>query len=194
MSERLPRLVPPFTDPRSREVHDAILGGPRASGPQAFSIEATDGSLRGPFGLMLHAPHLGLPLQALGSAVRYETSLTARARELAILRVAALTDSAFERFAHELVGAAVGLDDAELAAVASGTFASREGVDAGEAAVVDLVDRLVARDPLDDVAYAAAVDALGEPVLLELVVLVGYYVTLAQLLAVFRVGAPEGEA
>lgn len=194
MSERLPRLVPPFADPRAQQVHDAIVGGPRATGPQAFSIEAPDGSLRGPFGLMLHVPHLGEPLQALGAAVRYETSLTSRARELAILRVAALTDSAFERFAHERVGVAVGLDAADLAAVADGTFASRDGVDGGEAAVVDLVDRLVERDPLDDATYARAVDVVGEQALLELVVLVGYYVTLAQLLAVFRVGAPEGAA
>lgn len=193
VSERLTRLVPPFEDPRAREVHEAILGSPRTAGPQTFALEAPDGSLRGPFGLMLHVPHLGLPLQALGSAVRYETSLTDRAREVAILRVAALTDSEFERFAHERVGAAVGLDEGELAAIGTGTFASREGVRASEAAVHDLVDALVARRPLDDTAYAEAVEAVGEQALLELVVLVGYYVMLAQLLSVFAVGAPDAQ-
>lgn len=194
MTERLPRLVPPFDDPRAQEVHDAVVGGPRGSGPQAFALADADGSLRGPFGLMLHAPVLGMPLQALGAAVRYGTSLTDRAREVAILRVAVLTDSDFERFAHVRAGAAVGLDADELAALADGSFTSLDGVDAAEACVAEVVERLVEGDPLDDAAYAATVAVLGEQAVLELVVLVGYYVLLARLLAVFRVGAPAADA
>ena len=53
----------------------------------------------------------------------------------------------------------------------------------------DAVDTV---DILDDDAYARAVAVLGEQGLLELVVLVGYYAMLAQLMGVFGVGAPEG--
>lgn len=192
-AERLPRLVPPFDDPRAQEVHDAVVGGPRGSGPQAFSLTAPDGSLRGPFGLMLHAPHLGLPLQALGAAVRYETSFGDRAREVAILTVAAVRGSDFERWAHERIGAQVGLDDDDLAGIRDLTFGDRPWVDAHEASVHRVAAALAANITLDETAYARARDALGEQALLELVVLVGYYATLASMMAVFGVGAPDEE-
>ena len=114
MTERLPRLVPPFDDPRQQALHDALVGGRRGAGPQAFDLAAADGSLVGPFGLMLHAPQVGEPLQALGAAVRFETSFTDRAREVAILTVAVATDSGFEVWAHERVARQVGLSAAEL--------------------------------------------------------------------------------
>ncbi len=56
----------------------------------------------------------------MGAAIRYRGALTDRSREIAILLVAARWDSAFEREAHEAVGAAAGLTDAELAALRDG--------------------------------------------------------------------------
>ena len=78
----------------------------RTAGPQHFALADQDGALVGPFGIMLHAPALGGPLQDLGAAIRYRTSLSAQVREIAILSIAAATDSAFERYAHERVGRA----------------------------------------------------------------------------------------
>nr|BFE70573.1 hypothetical protein GCM10020092_038740 [Actinoplanes digitatis] len=73
-------------------------------GPQLFRLVGADGGLEGPFNAFLLQPRLGLALQALGAAVRYETGLADRAREIAILVVSAASDSAFERYAHEAVG------------------------------------------------------------------------------------------
>ena len=191
MTERLPRLHPPFADPRRQALHAAIVGGRRGTGPQACDLTAPDGSLVGPFGLMLQAPHLGGPLQELGAAVRFATSFTDRAREVAILTVAAVTRSDFEQFAHERVGAMVGLSQSELDAIRSGAFAHDAGVDPGEAMTSLVARRLAERRSLDDDDYAAAVGLLGEQQLLELVVLVGYYTMLAQMMSVFDVGAPD---
>jgi 4-carboxymuconolactone decarboxylase len=137
---------------------------------------------------MLHAPALGHPLQDLGAAIRYRTGLSARVREIAILSVAAATDSAFERYAHQRVGRAAGLTDAELAELAHGRFASDDPVEAAAYALCDRLNR--GRLPLSDEDFAALRAALGEAALVELVVLVGYYRTLSQLLHVFDVGAP----
>lgn len=184
MPERLTRLVPPFDSPEARAVHAAITGGPRSTGPQHVPLTEADGSLAGPFGVMLHAPSVGAPLQALGSAVRYETSLDDRVRETAVLTVAAVLGSDFEWRSHEPVARAAGLDDAGLAAIRS---------EAGDNPVSRLVRRLVLEEDLDDDAYAAARELLGEEALVELVVLVGYYRTLALMLRVFRVDpGPEG--
>ena len=50
---------------------------------------------------------------------------------------------------------------------------------------------LLRRRYLADSEYAVAAEMLGEPLLFELVCLVGYYATLALQLRVFRVGTPD---
>ena len=51
--------------------------------PRAVDLVDEDGRLEGPFNAFLLQPRLGGPLQALGAAVRYGTSLSDRAREIA---------------------------------------------------------------------------------------------------------------
>ena len=94
--ERLPRLAPEALTGDQRALYDAITSGPRAQGPQHFALAAQDGTLNGPFNALLYSPALGEALQEVGAAVRYRTGLTDRARELAILLVAARWHSAFE--------------------------------------------------------------------------------------------------
>ena len=103
---RLPDLAPEDLDPEQRALYDAIVGGPRGTGTQHFPLTTRQGALTGPFGVMVHGPVLGRPLQELGSALRHETGLSDRVREVAILTVAAATRSEFERYAHERVGRA----------------------------------------------------------------------------------------
>jgi 4-carboxymuconolactone decarboxylase len=188
---RLPDLTPAELSDAQRALREQIVGGPRGSGPQHFPLERGDGSLTGPFGVMLHEPALGAPLQELGSAIRYATGLSARTREIAILAVASATGSAFEAYAHARVGRAVGLTEDELAALADGSFTSTDPL---EHAAHAFCRRLMDAGPgarLDDETYAAYAVALGTTTMTELVVLVGYYRTLAQLLDVFDVGVPE---
>ncbi|WP_433171447.1 carboxymuconolactone decarboxylase family protein [Actinoallomurus sp. CA-150999] len=185
---RLPRLTRAELDEEQLALHQLITAGPRAAGPQHFAIQDGQGALHGPFGVMLHAPGLGTPLQELGSAVRYRTRMSARTREIAILAVATATGSAFERYAHERVGRAAGLSETELAALRDGTFTSADPVET--AAYVLCLRLLGDHHPWSDAEYGAAADALGRECVLELTVLVGYYRTLAQLMDVFGVGAP----
>ncbi|PKH40616.1 4-carboxymuconolactone decarboxylase [Nocardioides alpinus] len=186
---RLPDLTPADMTAEQRALHDHIVGGPRGSGTQHFALTTHTGALTGPFGVMVHEPALGAPLQELGSAVRYATGLTDRVREIAILAVAAATGSAFEQHAHERVGRAVGLTDDELAAVAGGTFTTTDAV---EASAYALCRRLLAdRSRLTTEEYDDLAGVLGTTTITELVVLVGYYRTLAQLLDVYDVGVPD---
>jgi 4-carboxymuconolactone decarboxylase len=184
---RLPKLLRGSLDEDQRVVYDAVAGGPRAAGPQLFRLVDDDGGLEGPFNAFLLQPRLGMVLQALGSAVRYETTLSDRAREVAILVVAAVRHSAFELHAHEAVGRHVGLSDAELGSVRSHRY---DELPRGEGLIAQVAHQLLETGDLDDESYAEAVDALGLPQLFELLTLVGYYEALALQLRVFRVPAP----
>jgi 4-carboxymuconolactone decarboxylase len=183
---RLAPLAPGTLAGDQRRLYAEITAGPRGQGPQVFELTDADGALTGPFNAMLRQPAVGSALQALGSAIRYRGSLPARARELAILVIAAHWDCEFERHAHEAAGRAAGLTEAELAAVRAGGGDALP--DATERAVVRTAWALVRTGDLTDGQYAQAVAALGEAGLFELTTLAGYYATLALQLRVFRVG------
>ena len=187
---RLPWPRPEELDEPRRAVYDAIAGGPRATGP--FRLVDAEGRLEGPFNAMLVSPGVGSALQELGAAVRYRTSLPDRAREIAILALAALRRSDFEWYAHERVGRGAGLSDAELTALRDG--GSPETFSGQERAVLDVTRALATAGDLDDEAFAAAESALGREALAELVVLVGYYDLLALSLRVWRTPVPAGES
>ncbi len=175
-------------DERQRQVYAAITGGSRSTGPQHFELVAPDGTLNGPFGLMVRVPELGGPLQELGAALRYQTSLTDREREIGILSLARVTNSPFERYAHEAVGRAVGLNDDELDALRKDTFAGRN---AREAAVSQLCARLGSTALIEASDLDQCRGPLTDHELIEVVVLAGYYRTIAQLMSVFGIKVPD---
>ena len=189
MAQRLTPLPPAELTDEQRAVYDGITGGDRLKGTQHFPVVAPDGSLNGPFGIMVEVPGVGSALQELGAAIRYRTSLTARIREIGILLVASKLSSAFEWWAHERVARAVGLDDAELAELEQGGFSS---TDPAEQAAADLSVALLDNTVVTDEQYARYHDVLGVQAVVELTSLVGYYRTLAQLMAVFDIGIPAG--
>ena len=152
---------------------------------------ASDGSLAGPFNAMLHAPWVGGELQELGAALRTRGRLSERARELAVLAVAAHHRSGFEWWAHARIAADAGVPDELVDAVRSGTGPLPD--DPVERAVLVATRELLRTGDLDDNAWAVAHAALGDRGLVELTTLVGYYELLARQLRVFRVPVPDGE-
>lgn len=184
---RIPGLTPAELDAGQQDLYQAITGGRRAGGPQLFPLVDPDGCLVGPFNAFLLQPAVGSALQALGSAVRYETGLDNRIREIAILVVAAHWDSEFEWYAHAAIARSLGLDDADLSGLREGRF---DTLSSAEQLAARTTAALVAKRDLDDAGYAEFVAGFGRPALFELLTLVGYYGTLALQLRVFRVAAP----
>jgi 4-carboxymuconolactone decarboxylase len=176
-----------WTDQQAALAND-IAGGPRASGP--FRLVEADGSLTGPFGLMLLQPVVGRALSELGASLRYEGTLSPRERELAILAVGAERRNDYEWYAHEAVARQIGMTDEELEAIRRGDLVD---LSSREAAVLAAARRLAHRDELDADVYEVLVAELEPSGVAELVIMVGYYMTLAKLMAVFEVGVPIGE-
>ena len=185
---RLQWYKPGDLDERARALYDDITGGLRAQIPRTFDLADEHGRLNGPFNALLVSPDVGSAVQELGAAIRYKSDFAPRAREIAILELAVLRDSAFEWYAHERVGKAAGLTDAELAALHDGvpapTFSPVETL------IRETVQRLASERDLDDERFAAIAAAIGERGVMELIALVGYYDLLALSLRVWRTPLP----
>lgn len=189
MTTRLARITPDEMTPEQHEIYAAFTDGRRAAPGAAFSLVHPDGGLIGPPNAWLLSPALARGLESFGGALRFDMSLSARSREIAILLMAFHRESPFELYAHRKAGRAAGLSDAEIEGLATCTppeFTTDE-----ERAVFTAALALLDRKNLDDHEYAAATAVLGERGVLELVVLLGWYDSVATQLAVFGVVPPE---
>ncbi|MDA8263112.1 MAG: carboxymuconolactone decarboxylase family protein [Actinomycetota bacterium] len=182
---RLGRLLPGDLDAHQANLYQMIVGGPRANDQPVSSTVDAEGSLAGPFGAMLLSPALGVHMQALGAAIRYESSLPPRVREAAILMVADREKSSFEWSAHHPIAISAGLTPADLSTIRAG--GAPAGASPLENALLVAATALVQREEFDDAAYADAVACAGERSLFELCALVGYYRMLALTMRVFGI-------
>lgn len=168
-----------------RTIYERYTTGPRAVPESPFPLVDADGRLQGPPAVWILSPTFGHAMQHIGGAVRFGSRLPVRAREIAILLVAYHHRSAFELYAHRLAGAAAGLAEADLAALAG----NREpaGMSEVESCCFRVARRILDRGTLADGEFREATRLLGEAGLLELVTIVGYYTMVAWQLAVFDV-------
>ncbi|MGH3167525.1 MAG: carboxymuconolactone decarboxylase family protein [Trebonia sp.] len=184
---RIPRYSRAELDDDQRRLYDSITGGTRAR--NSFGVAEPGGGLGGPFNAMLLHPPTGDALQRLGAAIRFSGTLPGRAREIAILMVAASVRSDFEQYAHEHIGLSLGLTESEVSALRDGT--ELDLGDPEETAIARVTRSLLDHGTLTDDEYAGASAALGPGKLFELTTLVGYYRLIAMQLHVFGVRRPE---
>lgn len=169
---RLPDLLPPDLDDHQRALYDAFVGGPRQTQANFFPVADAQGRLSGPYRAMLLSPSLGAPMERVGRAVRYEAALPARMRELIILTVAHINQSAVEWQAHEKLAGAEGVPDGTVDSLRSGepTFS-----DPADADIHEFVHELLTRHTVDDDLFERVRSRIGLPGIFEVVATAGYY-------------------
>lgn len=190
MSSHFPLLAPNELSADQQELYEKITAGPRANGP--FRIMHDDGSLAGPFNALLFAPRIGNAVQELGAALRFGGELPDRTRELVICAVAAALNSEYEWYAHSRAAVVVGVSEEELAQLKTGSIPVTASD--SEAAALELTRELVAESGVNQTISATAQKHFDYAGMTEISVLVGYYRTLAGLLAVADVPAPADTA
>ena len=189
---RLNTVTEKDLDPQQRELFDAIMGGKRAArSPQLGSLFLPDGGLVGPFNPWLHHPALGHPAQRLGEVLRFEGVLEPTLRELVILTVGAHWRSQFEWWAHRRIALKEGLSEPVIDGVKNGQLPA-EATDA-QRCVHNFARELMETRRVSDATYADAAAELGDKGVVELVTLMGFYVTVSMTLNAFEVGLPAGE-
>lgn len=175
---RLPDLTPEQMDPTQLEVVEEAVAGKR-------------GRIPGPLRLWIRSPELGRHAQRLGAFLRYDTTLGPRLSEIAILVTARRWTAHYEWFAHKREALKAGLDPAIVTAIAKRQTPSF--TDPAEQAVYDYATALHETHRVPQPIHHAAVTALGERGVVELVGLLGYYTLVAMTLNAFEFELPEGE-
>jgi 4-carboxymuconolactone decarboxylase len=167
-------------EPPGEEIWDNVANGRRG----ALDVSA---GLPGPFNPLLYSPRIGRHVAALGEAVRYDGMLDEAMRELATLTVVVFWGAEFATQAHTRLARRAGLGEPCIDALLRGDPPPVED----RAALVThrFVRAVVEQGHVPDGIYRDAVAALGEPGVVELTLLVGYYTLTAFTLNTFQVPA-----
>lgn len=171
------RLGPPATfDAAQQEAAEELINGPRRG-------------VYGPFRPLLHRPPLLRSVAKVGETLRFEGALDAALREWTICVVARELSNIFEWDMHHPLAQAAGVPASALAALDAGEPSPTElRADLGLARKV--ASELIAHHRLRDETWTDALALLGEPALVELITLVGYFAMVCWLMNVARTPGP----
>lgn len=145
---------------------------------------------RNVFRILSHAPALVPGLMELTGAILYHAKLEPTLRELAILRVGHLCGSSYEVTQHRKIGLAVGLSQEQIDGTARD--ADPAHYPKRDLLVLQMSEQVVRKVKADDALFAAAVAELGHEKTMELLIIIGTYVLLAQVLENAEVDLEEG--
>jgi alkylhydroperoxidase family enzyme len=135
------------------------------------------------FKLMAHAETNFRPLLRLGTSILSEQKLAATLRELAILRTARRCGADYEWIQHVAIAKVVGVTDAQIDAVATDRL-DAPVLSEVEQTVLAVTDDLVRDGRVPAARFATLERLLSTREIVELVLAVGFYVTLARLMVV----------
>lgn len=173
---RFPKFRDEELDDEQRVVAAAIRGGPR-------------GGLPGPFVPLLHSPRLADRVQSLGVYLRYECSLPADLKELAIIVTARHWTAQFEWYAHSRFALEAGISAEIVAAIAEDR--RPDGLSPVRAAIYDFCIELHEEGRVSNETFRRALDQLDHRSVMDLVGLCGYYTLIAMVLNVAEVPIPQ---
>jgi 4-carboxymuconolactone decarboxylase len=125
------------------------------------------------------------PFLELGGSILAGTALTPQQREIAILRVAHVTNAPYERQQHEQLARSLGMSGTEIGATASespGDALSSDG-----ALLCRATDEITRDVRLSDEALAMVRERFGDKGAAELILAVGYYNMVSRFLESTRV-------
>jgi 4-carboxymuconolactone decarboxylase len=175
-TSRFPPLDRSAMTERQKAVADEIAAGPR-------------GSLKGPFLVLIHNPELASCVQAVGEHLRFGTGFPKTLIELAILVVAHRWNCKYEWFAHARIAREAGVSAEMISDLSIGRLP--DPMDADEA----LIHRFSVETAWDGRPSESALDKaeerFGQPAVLDLLAIVGYYTMLAMVLNAAQVPVPE---
>jgi alkylhydroperoxidase family enzyme len=132
-----------------------------------------------------HSPKVTRDFIRLGNTLLFKAALPEKLRELAILRVAALTDAHYEWTQHVRVALRTGVPQAQIDAIrywkSSASFNDQERI------VLQFTDEETLNVHVSDETFTQAKQSLGEQAVVELTITIGYYGMVSRILETLQV-------
>ncbi|HMO67303.1 MAG TPA: carboxymuconolactone decarboxylase family protein [Novosphingobium sp.] len=193
-----------------KQRHDLILGQPPRIGPLAPEDRTPEQQqivdrIRPPAGVQLQAggasatewvetlarhPSLFMAHMAFAQQFMADAALDPRDRELVVLRLGWVRGSPFEWGGHVQIAKACGISAGEIAGIVDGP--DHGGWVLRDSALLRAVDELHHEAMISDATWEALAAFLDERQLIELVMLVGHYTTVAFYQNALRLRLPGG--
>lgn len=134
------------------------------------------------------APAALKPLTDLGQAVLLHADLDARLRQIAVLTIARVTESEYERVQHENVARVVGLHDDVIEALRAGEV---EPLSPAQRLIATYAEQIAVDVEADPELTREVLGLLGRRQTTELVVCCDYYCAVARIIATCGVTVEE---
>jgi alkylhydroperoxidase family enzyme len=180
---RIPPLPPGEWPPEMKEALAAL----RPANPRHPFPSRAEGRPKGlnVLGTLAKHPELAKAFHTFNGYILFASTLSPRQRELLVLRVAAVRQSAYEWEQHAVLAGDAGLSSDEVDRISVGPDAP--GWPALDRAMVQAVDDLIGDGRIGDATWAALASELEEQQLMDLVFTVGAYEVLALALRSFDI-------
>ena len=185
---RLPLQPPAALGPEARALYER-LGGGRLGDASPFINKTQAGELIGPFNALLYAPAVGNGFMDFHEAEGEATPLSEQMREVVILSVGAVWQSAYELYAHRAVATRAGFPPEVVAALAAGE--PHDGLSGDERMAQRFTLELARDRAVGDATYTGTEAALGRECLIALTFLAAAYIATCAMLNAFTVPAPS---
>lgn len=182
---RLAPIHPKDLDERQLEYFRSIRTRP------TFKGVADDTPLVGPFLAWQRSVEYGERMNSNSRYLRHDGLLESRLVELATIVVCRIWNTGFAFNSHARGAIREGVSAEVVDAIRHGKRPEFDQKD--EETVYGFCHQLTTNKAVDDAAYQAAVDLLGEAALVELVGLCGHYVTACMTLNAFEIPMREGD-
>jgi 4-carboxymuconolactone decarboxylase len=175
---RLPEVSRDQLDPEDQKYYDEIAG--------------SRGSIRGPYGVLLHSPELAARVAATGAYVRFNFDMPESLKEVVILATAREAKSQYEFSAHARLAREAGVSEDTIRVLAEGR--APDGLSGDEEVLVRFATELLRERKISDASFNRVKDKWGDRGAVEVTGLIGHYLLVAQILAAFEVELGPGMA
>ncbi|MCC6775869.1 MAG: carboxymuconolactone decarboxylase family protein [Hyphomicrobiales bacterium] len=153
-------------------------------------LTAGRGRILGPYKIWIHSPTIASGMEHIGTFLNKRGSLSSREVEIGILLIAQHWQGEYVRAAHIKLGKEVGLSHEIIDAVLAGR--DPKLTDPHERAVHAFASALISGRKLSDGEFAEIEKTLGRAGVAEVLVLIGYYTSVALGMKVHEVPIPPG--
>jgi 4-carboxymuconolactone decarboxylase len=155
-------------------------------------LTAGRGRILGPYKIWIHSPPVASGMERIGTFLNKRSSLSKREVEMVILVIAQHWQGDYVRQVHIREGRAAGLPQEAIDTILAGGEPAL--ADAHERAVHRFAAALVSGAKLSDAEFAELEKVLGRSGIAEVLVLLGYYTSVALAMKVHEVPIPQPSA